>query len=149
MTSRPSWDEYFMLLAQTTKLRSSCLRAQVGAVLVVERQIIATGYNGAPAGTPNCLEVGCQLIDNHCLRTVHAEQNAITQVAKRGASSSGSILYCTHRPCIHCTKLLINAGVSKIVYAEDYRGEDEESLFASELLAQAGVEVQQLVFKPN
>lgn len=145
--SRPSWDEYFMLLAQATRLRSSCPRARVGAVLVVERQIIATGYNGAPAGTPNCLEVGCRVIDTHCLRTIHAEQNTIVQAAKRGASSKEATLYCTHRPCVHCVKLLINAGVSKIVYAEDYRGEDEESHFASELLAQAGVEVQQLEFK--
>lgn len=146
MDVRPSWDEYFMLLAQATSFRSSCSRAKVGAILVVERQIVATGYNGAPAGTPNCLEAGHRMIEGHCLRTVHAEQNAIAQAAKRGVSSRGATIYCTHKPCIHCIKLLINAGIIEIVYAESYRPDDEESRFADELLAQVGIVVRRLEF---
>jgi dCMP deaminase len=142
--NRPTWDEYFMLIAQTTATRSSCLRAKVGAVLVVEKQIVATGYNGAPAGTPNCLEVGCKVIGGHCLRTVHAEANALIHAAKRGISTRGAVIYCTHKPCLYCVKLLINAGIAEIVYRENYRANDEESRFADELLAQAGVAVRRL-----
>jgi len=145
--SRPSWDEYFIRIAEATAARSSCPRAKVGAVLVVGKQIVATGYNGAPAGTPNCLEAGCRMFGNHCLRAVHAEANALVHAAKRGISTRGATLYCTHKPCIHCAKLLINAGISKILYKNDYRAEDDESRFADELLAQAGVVVRQLNLK--
>jgi len=146
INSRPTWDEYFMEIAVLAAKRSSCLRpgAKVGAVLVLDRQIIATGYNGAPAGTLTCLETGCKMIGGHCLRTVHAEMNALAQAAKRGVSTKGAVLYCTHKPCIHCSKVLINAGIVTIFYLDAYRAEDEESRFADELLAQAGVTVQHL-----
>lgn len=140
--ARPSWDEYFMRIAADTATRSSCDRAAVGAVLVLRKRIKATGYNGAPAGTPTCLEVGHKLIKGHCLRTVHAEQNTLAQAALEGVGVEGATLYCTHRPCIHCSKLLIQAGIKEIVYYQDYRSEDEESHFAAELLTAAGVSVR-------
>jgi len=135
-----------MEIAVLAARRSSCLRpgAQVGAVLALDRQIIATGYNGAPAGTVTCLEADCRMIGGHCLRTVHAEMNALAQAAKRGVSTKGATLYCTHKPCIHCSKVLINAGIIAIYYLDAYRAEDEESRFADELLVQARVVVQQL-----
>jgi len=133
---RPSWDEYFMDIASEVAKRSTCPRLQVGAILVRDRRILTTGYNGAPAGTAHCTEVGCKMVNGHCIRTVHAEQNAIIQAALHGVSTQGSTLYTTHEPCQICTKMLINAGVVKIVYGEDYPDE-----FARQLLAEAGVEL--------
>lgn len=127
---RPSWDEYFMNLADLVATRSTCLRRSVGAVLVKDKRIIATGYNGAPAGLPHCGERkdGClrQAMnvpsgERHelCL-AVHAEQNAIVQAAALGIPIEGATLYCTTQPCIICTKLLINAGVKRIVFSHPY-----------------------------
>lgn len=139
---RPSWDEYFMLKAISTAMRSSCPRARVGAVLVSsDHRDIASGYCGAPSGTPNCFEVGCRVIGGHCLRTVHAELNAVLYAAR---DTKGATLYCTHKPCVHCTNDLIAAGICEIVYLIPYRAEDEESLFADEQSAQSGVTVREL-----
>lgn len=110
-------DEYFMEIAKLVALRGTCPRKQVGAVLVKDKKIISTGYNGAPRGMKHCSEVGCLIENNHCQRAVHAEQNALLQA---GPDADGSTLYCTTLPCVICFKLLIQAGVKKIFYKDDY-----------------------------
>ncbi len=125
---RPDWDSYFMEIAQVVSKRSTCLRRSVGAVLVKDKQILSTGYNGTPKGLPHCEDVGClrqQLHvpsgQNHELcRGIHAEQNAVIQAAVHGSSTDGATIYCTHQPCVVCTKILINAGIKRIVYANPY-----------------------------
>lgn len=128
--ARPSWDQYFLTITRQVAERSTCLRAKVGAVIVRDRNILATGYNGSPAGLPHCLDVGCLIYksttpngetEENCFRTIHAEINAITQAAKNGAAIRGSSFYITHSPCIHCFKVLINAGVERIVYEKEYK----------------------------
>ena len=139
---RPSWHVYFLQLALQAATRSTCLRRQIGAVLVRDKRVLATGYNGAPRGVGHCLEVGClreQLGipsgERHELcRAIHAEQNAIIQAALHGVAIDGSMLYCTHQPCILCAKMLINCGVKEIHYLEGYP--DALSL---EMLEEAGV----------
>lgn len=125
---RPDWDSYFMEIAEVVSKRSTCLRRKVGAVLVKDRQILATGYNGTPKGLPHCEQVGCLREklhvpsgQNHELcRGIHAEQNAVIQAAVNGVSTLGATLYCTHQPCVVCSKILINAGIKRIVYANPY-----------------------------
>jgi dCMP deaminase len=144
MTQRPTWDEYFLDIARLVATRSTCLRRQVGAVLVKDKRILATGYNGPPSGLPHCLDVGCLRErmgvpsgERHELcRGLHAEQNAILQAAFHGISIKGATLYCTHHPCIICSKMLINAGISKIVYLEGY-----PDPLAKEMLDEAKIEV--------
>ena len=113
MNPRPSWDEYFMGIALQVARRSTCSRAHVGAVIVRDRRILTTGYNGAPSGLSHCDDVGHLLVDGHCVRTIHAEQNAIVQAGYLGVSVRGSILYVTHQPCLTCAKLIINAGIQR------------------------------------
>lgn len=145
--TRPSWDEYFMSITEMVAQRSTCLRRKVGAILVRDKRIIATGYNGAPAKVSHCLDIGClreqQGIpsgERHELcRGLHAEQNAIIQAALHGFSIEGSTLYCTNMPCSICSKMLINARIEKIYYKEGYA----DSL-SSLLLAEAKVSVAQL-----
>jgi dCMP deaminase len=117
---RPTWDEYFLDIAFSVAERSTCDRAHVGAVLVRDRRILATGYNGSAAGLPHCDEVGHLMVDGHCVRTLHAEQNAIIQSALHGISSEGATVYVTHQPCLTCAKMLINAGITRVVYAGNY-----------------------------
>lgn len=121
--SRPSWDEYFMELARTVASRATCDRKHVGAVVVKDKRILATGYNGSIAGLPHCGEVGHMMEDGHCVRTVHAELNAITQAARHGIVIDGATVYTTASPCWPCFKNLANAGVSEIVFGEFYRDE--------------------------
>lgn len=126
--NRPTWDEYFMEIARLVASRSTCLRRQVGAVMVKDKNILATGYNGTPSGIRHCSEVGClrqQMKvpsgERHELcRGLHAEQNAIIQAAKHGVNIDGAVLYCTHSPCIICSKMLINSGVKRIVCSDGY-----------------------------
>ncbi len=126
--ARPSWDEYFMDITRLVVSRSTCLRRQVGAVIVKDKKILATGYNGAPSGLPHCLEVGCLREElgipsgerHELCRGLHAEQNAIIQAAYYGVSINGATLYCTNLPCIICTKMLINAGLARVVYEQGY-----------------------------
>ncbi len=128
MGERPSYDEYFMEMADVVSKRSTCLRRKVGAILVKEKHILSTGYNGAPKGLKHCSEVGCLREhlnipsgERHELcRGLHAEQNAIIQAAVFGTSIKDSALYCTNTPCVVCVKMLINAGVTEIVFAGDY-----------------------------
>jgi dCMP deaminase len=141
---RPSWDQYFMDITRLVATRSSCLRRQVGALLVKDRNILATGYNGVPSGITHCQSVGCLRErlevpsgERHELcRGLHAEQNAIIQAAKHGTNIDGATLYCTTMPCIICTKMIINAGIHKVIYGEGYTDE-----LAREMIAEAAVEV--------
>ncbi|WP_290596842.1 MULTISPECIES: deoxycytidylate deaminase [unclassified Archaeoglobus] len=143
--NRPTLDEYFMEIASVVAKRSTCLRQHVGAVIVKDKRILATGYNGAPSGLPHCEDVGC-LRDKMAVpsgerqelcRGVHAEQNAIIQAAKFGISVDGAALYSTHCPCITCAKIIINAGIKRVVYGKEYA--DKRGL---DLLREAGVEVE-------
>jgi len=146
--SRPSWSEYFMTITNMVAKRSTCLRRHVGAILVKDKRILATGYNGAPAGIRHCEETGCIRRDSgvpsgqrhELCRGLHAEQNAIIQAAFHGVSINGSTLYCTNKPCIICSKMLINAGIKEIIYGEGY----DDSL-ADEMLKEAGIRVERFV----
>jgi dCMP deaminase len=139
---RPSWDQYFMEITLLVARRSTCLRRQVGAVIVKDRNILATGYNGAPSGISHCLDAGClreklQIPsgERHELcRGLHAEQNAIIQAAKHGTSIEGASLYCTTMPCIICSKMLINAGIRRIIYGEGY-----SDPLAQEMITESGI----------
>ncbi len=131
---RPGWDKYFMQIAHTVATRATCPRACVGAVLVREHRILTTGYNGAPRGVAHCTEAGCIMVGDHCVRATHAEANAIVQGALHGVSLQGATAYCTHQPCVNCSKLLISAGIVKIIYDQPY-----PDPVSSELLAEAGV----------
>lgn len=143
--SRPEWDDYFMDIVDIIKNRSTCLRRQVGAVIVQDKRILATGYNGAPSGCRHCEEAGClreQLKipsgERHELcRASHAEQNAIVQAAKHGVSIDGATIYVTAQPCVICSKLIINAGIQRIVYSGSYP--DKLSM---ELLEEAGIKIE-------
>jgi len=121
---RPSWDEYFMRIAHEVATRSTCPRLAVGAVIVRDKRILTTGYNGSPSGLPHCDDVGCliRIVDGResCQRTLHAEQNAIIQAAYHGVSVTGSSIYCTHQPCLMCVKMTMNAGVEEVYFAEGY-----------------------------
>jgi len=141
---RPSWDDYFMRITREVAQRSTCLRRQVGAILVKDKHILTTGYNGAPTGLPHCEEVGC-LRERlgipsgeraELCRGLHAEQNAIIQAAVHGVQIRGATLYSTTQPCVLCTKMLLNAGVVRIVYQGDYPDE-----LARSLIEEAGIEV--------
>ncbi len=144
---RPSWDEYFMGITDLVASRATCTRRKVGAVLVKEKRILCSGYNGAPAQVPHCRETGClreQLNvpsgEKHELcRGVHAEQNAIIQAAFHGISVNGSVLYCTNQPCSICAKMIINAGIKKVYYRDGY--DDPLSL---EMFDQANVDLVKL-----
>ncbi len=139
MTSRPDWPYYFMDIAERVAQRSTCPRRAVGAVIVKQKRILATGYNGAPSGMDHCVDVGCLMVDDHCVRTLHAEQNAIIQAAQFGVSTEGAEIYSTSSPCLSCAKMIINAGVEKVWYTEGYP--DETAL---RFLKEAGVAVEQI-----
>jgi dCMP deaminase len=137
--TRPTWDSYFIKIAEDVAVRSTCDRAKVGAVLVRNKHIISTGYNGSPAGLEHCDDVGHLMVEGHCVRTVHAEVNAIIQAAVFGLATRDAVCYVTHFPCLNCTKTLINARISKLVYINAYRVDP----IAIEFLEQAGVVVEQ------
>jgi dCMP deaminase len=128
---RPSWETYFMEIASHVAKRSTCLRRSVGAILVKDKRILATGYNGAPSGMQHCIDAGCLREQLHVAsgqrhelcRGIHAEQNAIIQAAYHGVSIKGAILFCTNLPCSICTKMIINAGIEKIFYQSGYADE--------------------------
>ena len=118
---RVSWKDYFMNIAREVATRSTCIRKHVGAVIVREKTILSTGYNGSIKGLPHCDEVGCEMVDGHCVRTTHAEANAIVQAAKNGIQINQSEIYVTASPCYDCFKLIANAGINVIYYDEFYR----------------------------
>lgn len=146
-TSRPSWDEYFMSITELVAQRSTCLRRKVGAILVRDKQVIATGYNGVPSGIRHCLDAGCLRQkkgvpsgERHELcRGLHAEQNGIIQAALHGVSIEGATVYCTNMPCSICSKMLINARIVDIAYKEGY-----PDPLSSEMLAEAGIRHRQV-----
>ncbi len=130
MSNRPSWHQYFITITRQVAERSTCNRAKVGAVIVRDKNILATGYNGAPAGMPHCIDVGCLIYqsktpngetEENCFRTIHAEMNAIAQAAKNGATIKDASIYITHTPCIHCLKVLVNTGIKSIYYEKPYK----------------------------
>lgn len=126
MADRASWDQYFMSIAQVVATRSTCDRKFVGAVIVRNKTILSTGYNGSIRGLPHCDEVGHMMEDGHCVATIHAESNAILQAARNGVMIEGAAIYVTASPCWNCFKQLANAGIGRICYGEFYR--DERSL---------------------
>jgi dCMP deaminase len=145
--NRPSWEIYFLKIAQLAATRSTCLRRQVGAVLVREKKILATGYNGAPSGVAHCSEAGClRELENvpsgqrhELCRGLHAEQNAILQAAYHGVSIQGASLFCTSFPCVICSKMLINAGIRTICYLEGYPDD-----LSAGMLREAGTYLKQV-----
>ena len=144
---RPSWDEYFMSIAELVSGRSTCLRRSTGAVLVKEKRILATGYNGVPKGLAHCEDVGClreqrQIPSgtrHELCRGIHAEQNAVIQAAKHGIAMDGATAYCTHQPCVLCAKILLNAGVVDIVYRDEY-----PDALAASLIAESGISIRRV-----
>lgn len=144
---RPDWDHYFLDIVELVSKRSTCCRRSVGGGLVRDSRILATGYNGAPSKLKHCLEIGClreQLQvpsgERHELcRGLHAEQNAIIQAALHGVSTKGSTLYCTNHPCVICAKMIINAGIVRVVIRDGYRDE-----LAARMLKEAGIKVEQV-----
>jgi len=142
---RPDWDTYFMTIAQAVSARSTCNRAYVGTVLVREKRILTTGFNGSPAGLPHCDEEDHLMVEGHCVRTIHAEANAIIQAALHGISTKDATCYVTHFPCLNCAKMLINAGISRIVYASAYRVDS----YAQSMLVGAQVEICQVTAPLN
>lgn len=145
---RPSWDEYFMDVAGLVARRSTCLRRNVGAILVKDKRILATGYNGAPAGLKHCLDIGClrQKLNipsgerHELCRALHAEQNALIQASLYGISVKGSALYATCQPCVICAKMLINAGIREIIITDGYPDK-----MAMDFLKQAKIKVRKVV----
>jgi dCMP deaminase len=130
VSKRLEWDRYFLKICRVVAERSTCTRARVGAVIVRNRMILATGYNGSPAGHPHCTEVGCLVVtsrnsngddEENCTRTIHAEINAIAQAAKSGVSIDGGDIYITHSPCMHCLKVLLNTGIRRICFEKEYK----------------------------
>lgn len=135
MNERIPWDQYFMSQSMLLSMRSTCSRLAVGATIVRDKRVISGGYNGSVSGDVHCIDEGCFVVDGHCVRTVHAEANALLQCAKFGVKTEGADLYVTHFPCLQCTKQLIQSGIQKIYYLNDYRNHQ----YAVELLKKAGV----------
>jgi dCMP deaminase len=130
--NRVSWERYFMNLAIQAATRSTCPRKSVGAVIVRDKTVLSTGYNGSLRGAPHCTEVGCLMENDHCIRTVHAEANALVQAAHNGVRLEGAEIYVTASPCFNCFKLIVNAGIRRVCYGEFYR-DDKVLRFADEL----------------
>lgn len=148
MTNRLNWHQYFMKIANLVSERSTCCRAKVGAVIVKDKNILSTGYNGSPSGLPHCTDVGCLVyksitpdgsVEENCFRTIHAEINAIAQAAKHGSSINNADIYITHTPCIHCLKVLINTGIKNIYYQHEYKIER-----IADMIEQAGINLVQV-----
>jgi dCMP deaminase len=137
---RPSWDEFFIKKALLTAERATCSRLKVGAVIVQDKHEIASGYNGSASGEEHCYEVGCLMKNNHCVRTIHSEQNALLQCAKLGMSAKGAKLYVTHFPCLHCTKSLVTVGIAEVIYLHDYKNDE----YALHLFQQAGIKLRKV-----
>ncbi len=152
---RPCWEDYFMDFAYLAAKRSTCLRRPVGAVIVKDRKILATGYNGAPSKIKHCREVGClreklQIPsgERHELcRGLHAEQNAIIQAAYHGANVNGADLFCTNRPCIICTKMIINGGIKSVLYHQDYAKKNSTARLAEQMIKAAGIKLIKVKMK--
>ncbi len=140
MEKRIPWDQYFMSQSLLLSTRSTCTRLAVGATIVRDRRVISGGYNGSVSGDVHCTDVGCYVVDGHCIRTIHAEVNAILQCAKFGVPTEGADIYVSYFPCLQCTKTIIQAGISNLYYLHDYR----TSEYAKELLEHAGISLIQV-----
>ncbi|MFH0733822.1 MAG: deaminase [bacterium] len=136
---RPSWDEYFLKLAMLVSERATCPRMHCGCVLVREKRILSTGYNGSIPGDGHCEDIGCYVVDNHCIRTIHAEMNALLQCSIHGVSTKGASAYITNMPCTNCAKALIAAGITEIIVFSDYH-----STQAEEFLSLAKVKIRRI-----
>lgn len=136
MNARPDWDEYFLKLAMIASERATCPRMHCGCVMVKDKEVVSTGYNGSIPGDEHCEDVGCLIVDNHCVRTVHAEMNALVQAAKHGKSVDGATAYITNMPCTTCAKALVSAGIKRVVIFSDFH-----DTLASEFFAKAGVKI--------
>ena len=123
MVKRPEWNEYFGEITKQVALRSTCVRKKVGAIIVKDKNIISTGYNGSIRGLDHCETVGCLMMEGHCTRTIHAEANAIIQAAKHGLMIDRAEIYISASPCFNCFKLIANSGITKIYFMEFYRDE--------------------------
>lgn len=143
---RPSWDEYFIKITEMVGSRGSCDRGRAGCVITKDRRIVATGYAGSPCGLAHCDEIGHEMhtvthengeVTRHCIRTTHAEQNAICEAARMGIAIEGGTLYCKMTPCYTCAKMIINAGIKKVVCAQDYHA----SARSKEIFKEAGIEL--------
>ena len=141
---RPSWDNYFLKLAMLVSERSTCPRMHCGCVLVRNKQILSTGYNGSIPGDDHCEDVGCMVVDNHCIRTIHAEMNAILQCSTQGISTAGATAYITNMPCTNCAKSLIAAQIKEIIIFSDYH-----DTLAEEFFLKAGVAIRRLDIPAN
>ncbi len=144
MDDRPSWDDYFLQIARDVASRATCLRRHVGAVIVKDRRILSTGYNGSPPAQPHCSDVGCLIEDGRCIRTLHSEQNAIIQAALHGVSTEGATLYGTCRPCHVCARMIVGAGIGRVVFLGDM-----PQGWALEVLTRAGVELVPVAPRPG
>ena len=140
-TSRPSWEEYFLEIAKVVATRATCDRANVGAVIAKNKVILSTGYNGAPRGLPHCDDVGHEIVNGHCIRTIHAEANAVAQAARNGTSVEGATIYLTVSPCYDCFKMIINAGIKDVMYKEFYMSRYGLSKAVLGLSKKAGVKI--------
>jgi len=143
MSARPDWDTYFIGFAKAASVRATCDRLHVGAVIVVSKQVVATGYNGAAAGLPHCDDVGHDMVENHCVRVIHAEMNALAQAARRGVAIDGGTVYTTASPCWDCFRVMANAGIKRLVYLKPYRAEEHQKRI-EEVAREIGIEVEQL-----
>ncbi|HDD70743.1 MAG TPA: hypothetical protein ENF94_01130 [Candidatus Woesearchaeota archaeon] len=150
LARRPSWDEYFMSIAMTVGSRGTCARGKLGAVIVKDKRIVATGYAGSPVGLPHCDDVGHEFhlrthedgsVTKHCVRTTHGEANAIAQAARHGVSVKGGTIYCKMTPCYDCAKLIINAGIKRVVAERDYHASKE----SKRIFKQAGIKLDILI----
>ena len=142
---RIRWDEYFMAQSHLLSLRSTCSRLSVGATIVKDKRIVSGGYNGSIKGDEHCIDVGCKVVEGHCVRTIHAEINAILQCSRFGVGTEGATIYVTHFPCLNCTKSIIQAGIKEICYANDYRNNE----YARELLEKSGIIVRKVDYDVN
>lgn len=140
MTNRIPWDQYFMSQSLLISMRGTCTRLSVGATIVRDRRVISGGYNGSVSGDVHCSEVGCKVVDGHCIRTIHAEVNAILQCAKFGVPTDGADMYVSYFPCLQCTKTIIQAGIKNLYFLHDYNNNE----YAIELLEHAGIKVIQI-----
>ncbi|MGE5682113.1 MAG: deoxycytidylate deaminase [Bacillota bacterium] len=136
---RPSWDDYFLKLAMLVSERSTCPRMHCGCVLVRDKQILSTGYNGSIPGGEHCEDVGCYVVDNHCIRTIHGEMNAILQCSTHGITTAGATAYVTNMPCTNCSKALIAAKIKEVVIFSDFH-----DTLAEEFFEKAGVKIRRL-----
>lgn len=144
---RPTWDDYFMEITQVVAKRSTCIRRQVGAIVVKDNHILATGYNGAPSGLKHCGDIGCMREEqgipsgerHELCRGLHAEQNAIIQAALHGTSIENGVFYITHQPCVQCAKMIVNAGISKVAFRGNYPDQ-----LALDIFREAGIELVNL-----